>query len=151
MKDIKFRGLNKRGRWVYGEGVYTSKTGETYIIPLSEIFGENITGSFETIRLNPLRRRYKVDPKSVGQYTGLKDVNNREIYEGDIVKLKDFYYEDVIGIVKFGDGEFYVDCIPQDNPYSSCIIGMASINEQEIEVIGNIYENPELLEVSKND
>ncbi len=84
-------------------------------------------------------------------YTGLKDKNGKEIYEGDIVKLKDFYYEDVIGIVKFGDGEFYVECIPQNNPYSSCIIGMASIDEQDIEVIGNIYEHKHLLEVSKNE
>ncbi|EDP73571.1 YopX family protein [Hydrogenivirga sp. 128-5-R1-1] len=80
------------------------------------------------------------------QYTGLKDKNGKEIYEEDIVKLKDFYYEDVIGIVKFGDGEFYVDCLPQDNPYSSCIIGMAFIDEQNIEVIGNIYEHKHLLE-----
>lgn len=72
------------------------------------------------------------------QYTGLKDKNNKEIYEGDVIKYTTWFkgYESTYSInyniVFYDNGHF--------SPlYNSDII--------EIEVIGNIYENPEWLEV----
>lgn len=74
------------------------------------------------------------------QYTELKDKNNKEIYEGDIVKLRNNHG---IGVVKYYDewGAFVVEYV-KSKPL--VVLGM-SYYKEDIEVIGNIYENPELL------
>lgn len=82
---------------------------------------------------------YQVVEDSVGQYTGLKDRNKREIYEGDIVQFTDNYNTDIpphIGVVKFNNASFYIT----DGVYSC--YRWIDIN---VEIIGNIYENPELI------
>jgi hypothetical protein len=72
------------------------------------------------------------------QYTGLKDNDGKEIYEGDVVTWEDSLAEDYYGgpivypeeVVEFKGGSFYPVCM---------------MPETEFEVIGNIHENPELL------
>ena len=73
------------------------------------------------------------------QYTGLKDKNRKEIYEGDIVQFTDNYNTDIpphIGVVKFNNASFYIT----DDVYSC--YRWIDIN---VEIIGNVYENSELI------
>jgi len=72
------------------------------------------------------------------QYTGLKDKNEKEIYEGDIV-----YSElgEHSGKVVFGKGRFYLDFFD-----TNTIMTFMYENQHKLRVIGNVYENPELLD-----
>lgn len=141
MREIKFRGKRlDNGEWIYGSLLvshFKDDKKERYFITQ---FSGNYT--FE----------HKVDPATVGQYTGLKDKSGREIWEGDIFK------EDGSGIVRsvfrvpgglaFEDNpvSFGYDHRAPVYPYSS-IAEMQSVSwlSQCCEVIGNIHDNPELL------
>ena len=135
MREIKFRGKREdNGEWVVG---YTRYSNKKSIIMVDLLEQED----------------YWVSSETVGQYTGLQDRNGVEIYEGDIVAFEDsdggYEYPDLAvntGIVEYGELGFYFTnriAVEMDDFY------IKDGRCDEVEVIGNIYENRELLEVTE--
>lgn len=119
-RKIKFRGKCKtNGEWFYGYLLKSDSGESTHII-----------------------KKYKgclnIDPNTVGEYTGLMDKNKIEIYENDFVKWDKIIYE-----VIWNKGMFILKNI------HSSIVGDTSLGLMldvfDLEIIGNRYDNPELL------
>lgn len=133
MHDIEFRGKRiDNGEWVEGY-YYKAKYYRT-----DDELCDYITVPHPK-EYNEPSSHYIVNPETVGQYTGLKDKNGTKIFEGDIVKR---FWFDIMCIYQ----------IDYDNVLA-CFSGRAGMNftafycdSEEFEVIGNIYDNPELLE-----
>ena|SRR5690625_1009634 len=86
---------------------------------------------------------YLAENLKIMQYTGLKDKNGREIYEGDIVKYPHIVSAKSNWEVSFRGGSFVIK-----QKYLGISLHELA-HKNNLEVIGNIYENPELFEVKK--
>lgn len=135
MREYKFRGKSiKTKEWVYGY-YWTNQNGNYFIRQTIDLNGCFTIADIEVI------------PETVGQYTGLKDKNGKEIYEGDIVINRE---EEVIGKITWNKEEasFYFFMLYEDGYYEEeKLIDWIS----ELEVVGNIYDNPELLGGNNGD
>ena len=157
MRDIKFRGKNKEGKWIYGTGVVK------VIVNCKETNALEIIQSVDYDELDYYVPNYdseEIRPDTIGQYTGLKDKNGKEIYEGDIVSGTDYPFIDkgkqnYVGIVVFYDdvasfGYEYQRVRKDKRGISNGINNEFEANEnlicEDLEVIGNIYDNKNLLE-----
>lgn len=88
---------------------------------------------------------YLIDPSTICQCTGLKDKNGKLIWENDICDRKEQYPE----IVKYRDGDWTLDYSYVSHKESGvcyCNLGFYAEERKCVEVIGNIFDNPELLE-----
>lgn len=132
MKEILFRGKRvDNGEWV--EGDLLRSRGKCYI--------HMHTDPFDYLgELSGFIKMYEVEPHTVRQYTGLKDKNGKKIFEGDIIEYeKDGATYEIIFVKENGITKFCSKFIPDGS--------LGYINEDRDKVIGNIYDNPELLEV----
>ena len=120
-REIKFRGKDPKGGWV--EGYYLQDL--TQCEMRSYIF--NCPCYWEVI------------PETVGQFTGLLDKNGKEIWEYDIVD-----WDGVKLLVEFIDGSF---CIHEN--YEDATLHDLFFERNEINVIGNRFDNPELLKTEE--
>ncbi len=85
-----------------------------------------------------------INPETICQYTGLTDKNGNRIWENDICDRKEPYPE----IVKMYDGDWTLDysySCGKDYGYCYCNLGFYTVERKEVEVIGNIFDNPELV------
>lgn len=137
MREILFRGKTEYGKWV--EGYYYKA--KFYVSD------KELCGFITTPYPNEENRRSDhiiVIPETVGQYTGLTDKNGKKIFEGDIVKGLFRFSMPVNSIVSFNDGAFGLLWYREG---VETFWAFTSICNVEYEVIGNIHDNPELLEV----
>ena len=129
-REIKFRGKVRRAEvshsshsdWVKGN----------YILDSNDVA--------HILCTHPLRgdKLFEIDPETVGQYTGLKDKNGREIYEGDICTHK--FFGEIVVVWSEEDACFACNTLDDviKDELSYCLADIET-------VIGNIHNNPELL------
>lgn len=133
-REIKFRGRDESGKWHYGSLLYKEEES-----PVQETNAPYIETYIEGAGLND--PEIEVPPYTVGQFTGLKDANGKEIYEGDIVTIGL-----CTALVTWNEelATFALQFDFEDK------VGRRSLGEwEDTIVISNIHDNPELLKGGK--
>jgi uncharacterized phage protein (TIGR01671 family) len=126
-REIKFRVWDKANKcWLNYDDIFISQEGGVYEI-------EERTWAYQSY----MHQENIAEKVEITQYTGLKDKNGKEIYERDILKDDGNF----LWFVSYKNGGFFIECLDlMANETLLCE------NEMFVEVVGNIYENPELLE-----
>ena len=137
MREIKFRGKHIKGGWRYGFLIRSS---------LDDALSEEVMiYYFDRVGITEMMLpiKAKVDPATVGQYTGLHDSEGREIYEGDIVECVTGRICKVCYFMSPSHCGF--DLLPVGG--YNCKAPNKTWLWSELKVIGNFYDNPDLLKV----
>ena len=135
MREVEFKAKRKdNGEWVYGSLEHITETckGEEDVQKCD---------IYQIITYDGIG--FDIIPETIGQYTGLKDKNGKKIFEGDIVKDQYCIYE----VVYDGNG-YYVEVnrlLKECGTEEGILYDLSDY--KDLEVIGNIYDNPELYEV----
>ena len=122
MREIKFRAWDKEHQ---------------VMIKWDEYLKDEFTGDY-----------FEYDDLVIMQYIGLKDKHGEEIYEGDIIEYLDYSGGAIIfgGKQPKSKGVIKINAIGRGIEY---LRGIGKLNEDKVEILGNIYENPEILEVEE--
>ena len=133
MRTIKFRGKSiLTDEWLYGDLVHSADKKRTAILV-------NDKDSYDEC---------EVAPKTIGQFTGLYDANGKRIYEGDIVKWK---ADNRLYAVIFKWGMFYASVeVCNQETYGGFPLHALAGDKKGVEIVGNIYDNPELIQKLNN-
>lgn len=145
MREILFRGKRvDNGEWVFGSYAFEPRR--------KGAFGQIISDLDHERHYIVSKKNYEyweIIPETVGQFTGMYDRNGKKIFEGDIVKT---YFEsythswEEVGVVTEFCGAYGIESA--DGKRFRAFIN-ESVYTRSHEVIGNIHDNPELLEVEK--
>lgn len=160
MREILFRGKRiDNGEWVHGDLVHAenkSYISYYYESPLSTFINEQI--EYVDMSMVGVAPFIEVDLTTIGQYTGLTGKNGKKVFEGDILQVKQ-HGETGVRTCAIYFGEYIdADSVFKDcrciGTYlkvvdECCSIGALLDSDFEFEIIGNIHDNPELLEVDK--
>ena len=141
MREILFRGKRlDNGEWVYGYPVgWQNEGGDISIV--DSRFGACIDESGNLMMLEaPFVT--KVDPSTVGQYTGLTEKNGKKVFEGDVVRrgyenANGSFYDNMPVSYSVNYGGWLTGCYERLTP--------KTVQRESVEVIGNVHDNPELL------
>lgn len=126
MREIKFRGKRlDNGEWIEGDLLRMNGHWFIFLDPAPEGID-----------------KYAVDPATVGEFTGLKDKNGKEIYEGDVMEIPETDFNaEIIGRVLFEEDAYYI--IPLRGGH---LWGLHwSLRKHDAKIIGNLHDNLELL------
>ena len=138
MREILFRGKRTdNSEWVEGF---------LHIKYFQEVPRDRYVIEYETEPTKEWKPKYmvaEVFPETIGPYTGLTAKNGTKIFEGDILKYKSIKNENRISYVMYANGCFCVKNIYSENRPAIDIVLFETKNN--VEVIGNIHDNPELL------
>lgn len=134
MREIKFRGKSKSNKWIFGDLLRNEK-GSFAIVPPFKLNSRNECSDYE------------VSEETIGQFTGLKDIIGKDIYDGDIVRWP---RDNRLYLIKFQYGGFYASV----EEFNKGIYGgfplyaLTECEEDELvcSVVGNIFDNKNLLE-----
>lgn len=125
MREIEFRGRMANGRWVYGDYCRLFR-------------GLKMNGNSYNHFIFENNKHCEVDPTTVGQYTGLRDRDGKEIYEGDILAGGQLHSTNGFSI----DNEYGARVYFDGGMFKCGTISLVSIARKG-RVIGNIHDNPE--------
>ena len=137
MRTIKFRGKTHNGKWYYGSLVYSNEINAAIYFQI----GNGLVKRLDWVY---------VMPESIGQFTGLYDCNGNKIYEGDIVEWEK---DGLMYVVRFWRGMFFASA----QECNEGILGgfpLHALTEYEYrkcKIVGDIYDNPELLKGGENE
>ena len=138
MREILFRGKTYNDKWVQGLLVQM----DDHLTQIRKLGSDGI-GYYD----------YSIVPSTVGQYTGLTDKNGKKIFEGDVLNVHDqipmfdgYDTDEIIynGKVMYIKNQGMYVCEGNNDGNALC-----ALNLDKCEVIGNIHDNPELLEVAE--
>ena len=140
MKTIKFRAKSEEGEWIIGHYVGKSSTNEVCILPFQNV-------NYHVDFINDSECYYCI-ADTLGQFTGLYDKNGKEIYEGDIL-----YWDDNnrLYVVTFESGMFYASVKECNEGFFGGFPLHAITEDEKCKIVGNIFDNPELLKEEIND
>ena len=147
MREILFRGKRcDNGEWVQGYYIRANHHWHKHGIHKDWIaLGASANGGWFA-----LHNKYAVKSETVGQFTGLTDKNGKKIFEGDVVRVlgnqqvDDWKNVDYVALIAFLDGGFCaIDGTVKEHGFRRYALARMDFS---LEIIGNIHDNPELLE-----
>jgi uncharacterized phage protein (TIGR01671 family) len=147
MREILFRGKRcDNGEWVQGYYIRAEHHWHNHGIHKDWItLGASANGGWFA-----LHNKYAVKSETVGQFTGLTDKNGKKIFEGDIVRVlgnqqvDDWKNVDYVALIAFLDGGFCaIDGTVEEHGFRRYALARMDFS---LEIIGNQFDNPELLE-----